>query len=238
MPPLLQSDGDFAVLRRFGGLAAGRVQLRFDFIHDVGQPFEILTNSFEFPLRFKARKIEAQRKLERVGQNLERLTDIVDEVEAQLNSTRSQAAKAAKYREVSVGLKQWWHGLAADDFRFFTAELEVVETGLAASSGRMDTLTEQQRQLATKMAALPAASVAPVRAQVEAVQARLHEAFERWEKLEVEYRRAMEKKIEASRERVNELSHDFREAREKLVAVFHEWEQTRSSALSAMLAGA
>ncbi|MBI5801930.1 MAG: fatty acid desaturase [Verrucomicrobia bacterium] len=99
-------------------------------------------------------------------------------------------------------------------------------------------ITEQQRQLAAKMAALPASSVAPVRAQVEAVQARLHEAFERWEKLEAEYRRAMEKKIEASREKVNELSHDFREAREKLAALFHEWEHTRSSALSAMLAGA
>ena len=102
--------------------------------------------------RFKARKVEAQRKLERVGQNLERLTDIVDEVEAQLNSTRSQAAKAAKYREVSVGLKQWWHGLAADDFRFFTAELELIEAGLAASVGRLDSLTEQQRQLEAREA--------------------------------------------------------------------------------------
>ena len=35
-----------------------------------------------------------------------------------------------------------------------------------------------------------------VRAQVEAVQLRLHEAFERWEKLEIEYRRAMEKRRE------------------------------------------
>lgn len=99
-------------------------------------------------------------------------------------------------------------------------------------------ITEQQRQLAARMAALPAAVVAPVRAQVEAVQARLHEAFERWEKLEVEYRRAMEKKIEASREKATELSRDFREAREKLVLAFQEWEQTHSSALSTMLAGA
>jgi hypothetical protein len=99
-------------------------------------------------------------------------------------------------------------------------------------------ITEQQRQLAIKMAALPAAAVAPVRAQIEAVQVRLHEAFERWEKLEIEYRRAMEKKIEASRERANELSRDFREAREKLVVTFQEWEQAHSSALSALVAGA
>ncbi|MBC8115960.1 MAG: AAA family ATPase, partial [Candidatus Saccharimonas sp.] len=106
--------------------------------------------------RFKARKVEAQRKLERVAQNLERLTDIVDEVEAQLNSTRSQAAKAAKYREVSVGLKQWWHGLAADDCRHLTAELDVVETDLASSAGRINALTEQQRQIEAREAAFDA----------------------------------------------------------------------------------
>ncbi|MDB5342898.1 MAG: chromosome segregation protein [Schlesneria sp.] len=97
--------------------------------------------------RFRSRKVEAQRKLERVAQNLERLTDIVDEVEAQLNSTRSQAAKAAKYREVSVALKQWWFGLAADDYRHLTAELEVVEQQLASSAGRVDELTELHRGL-------------------------------------------------------------------------------------------
>src|SRR5262245_47441485 len=45
--------------------------------------------------RYKARREEATRKLERVDQNLLRLRDIVDEVESQLNSIRSQASKAA-----------------------------------------------------------------------------------------------------------------------------------------------
>ena len=49
--------------------------------------------------RFKSRKVDAERKLERVDQNVSRLTDIVDEVEAQLNTIRSQAVKAAKYRQ-------------------------------------------------------------------------------------------------------------------------------------------
>ncbi len=59
---------------------------------------------------------------------------IKDEVEAQLNSTRSQAAKAAKYREVSVGLKQWWHGLAADDFIVGSGLGEIIRGGSGASS--------------------------------------------------------------------------------------------------------
>lgn len=106
--------------------------------------------------RFKARKIEAQRKLERVAQNLERLTDIVDEVEAQLTSTRNQAAKAAKYRDVSVALKQWWFGLAADDYRQLTADMQAVEQQLQASAGRVDELTEQHRQLELREAAFDA----------------------------------------------------------------------------------
>jgi stearoyl-CoA desaturase (delta-9 desaturase) len=99
-------------------------------------------------------------------------------------------------------------------------------------------ITEQQRQLAARMAALPAAQAASVRAQIEGVQVRLHEAFERWEKLEVEYRRAMEKKIEASKEKLADLARDFREAREKLVDAFHDWERAHSSALTAMPGGA
>ena len=41
--------------------------------------------------RYKAKKVEAERKLERVAQNLLRLTDIVQEVEGQLTALRSQA---------------------------------------------------------------------------------------------------------------------------------------------------
>jgi len=106
--------------------------------------------------RFKARKVEAQRKLERVGQNLERLTDIVDEVEAQLNSTRSQAAKAAKFHDVSTALKKWWLGLAGDDHRHYTAEIAGVEQQLAVSNQRLEVLNEQQKALEIRESAFDA----------------------------------------------------------------------------------
>src|SRR5215813_3228939 len=47
--------------------------------------------------RFKAKKIEALRRLERVEQNLLRLGDIVEEVESRLRSVRNQATKAKRY---------------------------------------------------------------------------------------------------------------------------------------------
>ncbi len=95
--------------------------------------------------RFKARRVEAQRKLERVAQNLQRLSDIVDEVEAQLNAVRGQAAKAIKYRELSDELRTWWLGLAADDYRVVTAELEAISARLAESSERLELLAAEQR---------------------------------------------------------------------------------------------
>lgn len=103
--------------------------------------------------RFKSKRIEAQRKIERIDQNLQRLTDIVDEVEAQLNSTRSQASKAAKYREISAELKTLWTGMAADDARLWSGQLHVLREaeevarteaeGLASNVQALEELSQQ-----------------------------------------------------------------------------------------------
>ena len=71
--------------------------------------------------RFKSRRVDAERRLERVDQNLTRLRDIVEEVESQLNATRSQATKATRYRELHAELKELWTGFAADEYRRLTA---------------------------------------------------------------------------------------------------------------------
>ncbi|HWE97072.1 MAG TPA: AAA family ATPase [Tepidisphaeraceae bacterium] len=56
--------------------------------------------------KFKARKKEAQRKLEKVDQNLLRVTDIVEEVEKRLRSVKVQAGRARTYQEYSVRLTE------------------------------------------------------------------------------------------------------------------------------------
>src|SRR5262249_33324693 len=56
--------------------------------------------------RFKAKKTETLRKLERVDQNLQRLRDIIDEVEKQLRSVKLQASKAQRYQEYSRRLRE------------------------------------------------------------------------------------------------------------------------------------
>jgi chromosome segregation protein len=84
--------------------------------------------------RYKNRKLDAERKLERVDQNVARLTDIVNEVEAQLNAIRNQAVKAAKYRQISEQLRELWLGLAADQYREQSAKLAEVEAQLATQN--------------------------------------------------------------------------------------------------------
>ncbi|SFI82666.1 chromosome segregation protein SMC [Planctomicrobium piriforme] len=111
--------------------------------------------------KFKSRRVDAERRLERVAQNLLRLTDIVDQAESQLNATRSQATKAAKYQELSTELRSAWTGLAADDCRVLTVELdkEVAELGdldtrIAALQGDFDRIDTEKRGTERRLAEL------------------------------------------------------------------------------------
>ncbi len=55
--------------------------------------------------RFKAKKVEAERRLQRVDQNMVRLNDIVDEIGKRLSTLKSQATKAQRYRELSLSMQ-------------------------------------------------------------------------------------------------------------------------------------
>lgn len=80
--------------------------------------------------RFKAKKIEAQRRLERVDQNLLRLSDIVEEVGNRLRSVRAQASKASRYRQYSERLQQLRTQVALTDWRSLTERLAEAESDL------------------------------------------------------------------------------------------------------------
>src|SRR5262245_3861747 len=82
--------------------------------------------------RFKAKKIEALRRLERVDQNLLRLGDIVDEVESRLKSVRAQAAKARRYKEYADRLQQLRTEVGLADWRALGEKLAEVESAAEA----------------------------------------------------------------------------------------------------------
>src|SRR5205807_5549432 len=80
--------------------------------------------------RFKAKKIETMRKLERVDQNLQRARDIIDEVEKQLRSVKLQASKAQPYSEYSNRLKELRVGLGLQEYHQLTERLHVESAAL------------------------------------------------------------------------------------------------------------
>ena len=100
--------------------------------------------------RFKAKKIETLRKLERVDADLTRVRDILQELDKQLRTLRLQASKVQRYREYTAELQGLRVGLAARDYRELTATLDrqnSVLVGLraeVAEATRESTLREEQ----------------------------------------------------------------------------------------------
>src|SRR5260221_7777543 len=87
--------------------------------------------------RFKAKKIETLRSLERSDLNLARVKDIIEEVEKQLRSVKLQASKAQRYQEYSNRLKELRVGLGLEEYHDLaerlsaeTAVLEQLRSGL------------------------------------------------------------------------------------------------------------
>src|SRR5260370_4332539 len=73
--------------------------------------------------RFKAKKVASLRKLERVSLNLERLGDIVEELDKQLRSVQLQAAKAQRYQEYHVRLKELRIRLSLHEYHHLDQQL-------------------------------------------------------------------------------------------------------------------
>ncbi|NOZ41071.1 MAG: chromosome segregation protein SMC [Planctomycetes bacterium] len=118
--------------------------------------------------RFKLKRQEAARRLERVDQNLLRLKDIVEELDSRLRSVRSQAGRARKFKEESDRLKQLRTEVALADWREITATLRVQEKQAAELTVEKQRL---QEQVATCDAQLAAAEEA-----AEAMQRQVQEA--------------------------------------------------------------
>jgi chromosome segregation protein len=82
-------------------------------------------------LKFKHRKNEAIRKLDASTQNLERITDIVQELGRQAESLKRQAAKAERYKKYKGEIKDLSLKLFAKKIRQFTTNLKVIEEELS-----------------------------------------------------------------------------------------------------------
>jgi len=117
--------------------------------------------------KYRHRKQEAQRKLEHTEQNLVRLSDIIGELEAQVEPLARQSEQAQQYRELSRELAQIKRSLLVDEHQAATANIE-------RSRQREFDLAEELQRARTEVEALGAAE-AGLRAELQRVEQELEE---------------------------------------------------------------
>ena len=101
--------------------------------------------------RFKAKKVEAGRRLERVDQNLLRLSDIVEEVDSRLRSVRAQAGKARRYKEYTDRLQELRTQVGLVDWRRLTDRLTALEAEAQAFTDQRDADVAQAESLEARL---------------------------------------------------------------------------------------
>ncbi len=86
--------------------------------------------------KFKTRKNESERKLERTRENIVRYVDILTEIENQLAPLEKQAAKAKEFNELSVELKR-------HELNTYIAKVDGVESAKGKINTRIKGIDEQ-----------------------------------------------------------------------------------------------
>src|ERR1051325_453068 len=95
--------------------------------------------------KFRVRQRATEARLESARTNLSRISDIVSEIERQVNSLRRQAAKARRYRILREELRELLRHVYVAEDRSLAALLEESQTKLNVAS-------EEERRLADELA--------------------------------------------------------------------------------------
>jgi chromosome segregation protein len=127
--------------------------------------------------RFRARRAESLRRLERAEQNRQRLADIVGEVSSRLETVRHQAAKARRWRLMTERLRGFRIAAAHRDLAEVDAEVGRVDAAtaatreaIAAAEARLDAATNESGTLAADVERLQPGIAAARAAQAAGTQ--------------------------------------------------------------------
>lgn len=168
--------------------------------------------------RYKVRRDEAQRKLERTQSNLLRLNDVLDELERQLRSVKLAAGKARRWQEHDQRLRELRSSFSLAEFhelqrghdaqRAQIAGLEGVlaalQAELAGRDAAVSALDHRIQQLDENVRAAEA-SLAALQSEANGLSERIAQSARRIEDLE-QARATAELRIGQTEERHRELS--------------------------------
>jgi chromosome segregation protein len=93
--------------------------------------------------KFRVRQRAAEARLEGARTNLNRISDIISEIERQVGSLRRQAAKARRYHQFREELRELLRRVYAADERALTAQLESLRATLAAANEEVERLAAE-----------------------------------------------------------------------------------------------
>lgn len=93
-------------------------------------------------VKFKARKREAEKKLEQTEQNLLRIYDLISELEDQIEPLREQSEKATAYKQLREQLK-------SNEISLYVHQIEQVHAAWQEASEISEALKQEQLHLAT-----------------------------------------------------------------------------------------
>ena len=93
--------------------------------------------------KFRVRQRAAEARLEAARSNLNRVSDIISEIERQVGSLRRQAAKARRYHQIREELRELLRKVYAADERDLNARLERLREGLDTANEEVERLAQE-----------------------------------------------------------------------------------------------
>ncbi|MFL6331883.1 MAG: chromosome segregation protein SMC [Pyrinomonadaceae bacterium] len=93
--------------------------------------------------KFRVRQRAAEARLEAARSNLNRVSDIISEIERQVGSLRRQAAKARRYHQIREELRELLRMVYAADERELNARLERLREGLDSANEEVERLAQE-----------------------------------------------------------------------------------------------
>src|SRR5687767_2162051 len=93
--------------------------------------------------KFRVRQRAAEARLEAARSNLNRVSDIISEIERQVGSLRRQAAKARRYHQIREELRELLRKVYAADERELNARLERLASGLDSANEDVERLASE-----------------------------------------------------------------------------------------------
>ncbi|MFF2015691.1 chromosome segregation protein SMC [Paenibacillus sp. NPDC058177] len=185
-------------------------------------------------VKYKSRKKDAGRKLDETEQNLLRIHDLLSELEDQVGPLKEQSEKAIRYKELREQLKHL-------EISVYVHQIEGIHTSWQEGNAKLETLRNEQLELATVVSAHDAklesgrSALRALEAQVEEQQGQLLRYSEAYEKSEGlgEVLKERHRNLESNREQllltlgsVGERSAD---RQRELAALEQKLEQSRSA---------